>query len=245
MKKTSRILVIIPTYNESMNVKVITPLVLAVDPRIEILFIDDNSPDGTADLIRGLMRRNKRLHLHERPGKLGLGTAYVAGFRYALDHGYDYVFEMDADLSHDPKYLPDMIRTIETEADVVVGSRYIYGVSVAHWPLKRLLLSKLANVYASFFTGVRVKDLTAGFVGYKNTVLASIDVDTVRSSGYAFQIELKYRCHRNGFSIKEIPIIFADRQRGESKISRGIIFEALHRCISLRWSYRPSRKNTR
>ncbi|HOG64729.1 MAG TPA: polyprenol monophosphomannose synthase [Spirochaetota bacterium] len=242
MKKKSRILVIIPTYNESMNVKVITPLVLAVDPRIEILFIDDNSPDGTAAILHAMIKRNKRIHILERPGKLGLGTAYVTGFQYALEHGYDYVFEMDADLSHDPKYLAAMIHTVEHEADVVVGSRYIHGVSVAHWPLKRLLLSKLANVYASFFTGVKVRDLTAGFVGYRNTVLADIDVASVRSSGYAFQIELKYRCHKQGYSIKEIPIIFADRERGESKISKGIIFEALHRCISLRWTYRPRRK---
>jgi dolichol-phosphate mannosyltransferase len=150
---------------------------------------------------------------------------------------------MDSDLSHHPSYLPELIRALLTECDVVVGSRYIRGVSVAHWPIRRLVLSKLANVYASFFTGVKVKDLTAGFVGYKKDVLAAINLDTVRSSGYAFQVEMKYRCKAHGFIIKEVPIIFADRTLGESKISRGIIFEALYRCISLRFSYRVKKKS--
>jgi dolichol-phosphate mannosyltransferase len=244
MKKSKsklRILVIIPTYNESMNIRQITPLVLDADARIEILFIDDNSPDGTARIIKSLIKKESRIHILERPGKMGLGTAYIAGFKYALaaeGGGYDYVFEMDADLSHDPKYLPELIRTLHTECDVVVGSRYIHGVSVAHWPLRRLMLSKFANVYASFFTGVKVKDLTAGFVGYKKNVLAAINLDTVRSNGYSFQIEMKYRCKVHGFAIKEVPIIFADRARGESKISRKIVYEALYRCVSLRWSYR-------
>jgi len=237
-----RILIIIPTYNESMNIPQILPLVLAADGRIEILFVDDNSPDGSAGIIKSFMEKDARVHILERPGKLGLGTAYIAGFKYALEAGYDYVFEMDADLSHDPAYLPDLIQCVEVDADVVVGSRYIHGVSVAHWPLRRLLLSKFANVYASFFTGVKIKDLTAGFVGYRREVLAAICLDTVRSSGYAFQIEMKYRCNAHAFRIKEIPIIFADRTRGESKISRSIIFEALYRCVSLRWSYRVKKR---
>jgi len=243
MKKSkARILVVTPTYNESMNIRQLLPLVLAADARIEVLFIDDNSPDGTARIIKSLMKKEPRVHLLERPGKMGLGTAYIEGFKYALLAGYDYVFEMDADLSHDPKYLPELIKTLLSECDVVVGSRYIYGVSVAHWPLRRLMLSKFANVYASFFTGVKVKDLTAGFVGYKKDVLAAINIDTVRSNGYSFQIEMKYRCKVHGYAIKEVPIIFADRTRGESKISRKIVYEALWRCISLRWSYRVKKE---
>ncbi|MDR2734042.1 MAG: polyprenol monophosphomannose synthase [Spirochaetota bacterium] len=237
-KKTERILIIIPTYNESMNIRELVPAVLAADRRIEILFVDDNSPDGTAAIIKSLMKKDKRLHVIERPGKMGLGTAYIAGFRFALDAGYDFIFEMDADFSHHPSYLPELIKTLTGECDVVVGSRYIHGVSVAHWPIRRLLLSKLANVYAGFFTGVKVKDLTAGFVGYAKKVLEAITIETVRSSGYAFQIEMKYRCKAHSFVIKEVPIIFADRTLGESKISRGIVYEALYRCISLRWSYR-------
>jgi len=241
MAKT-RILIIIPTYNESMNIRALVPAVLAADKRIEILFVDDNSPDGTAGIIKSLMKKDKRLHLLERPGKMGLGTAYVAGFQYAISAGYDYIFEMDADFSHHPSYLPDLITALTTECDVVVGSRYIRGVSVAHWPIRRLVLSKLANVYASFFTGVKVKDLTAGFVGYSKKVLETIHVETVRSSGYAFQIEMKYRCKAHGFTIREVPIIFADRTLGESKISRGIIYEALYRCVILRWRYRVKTK---
>ena len=240
-KNKSRILIVIPTYNESLNIGALLPLVLGADERIEVLFIDDNSPDGTAALIKSFMKNEPRVHIMERPGKMGLGTAYIAGFKYALEAeggGYDFIFEMDADLSHDPKYLPDLIQTLQDECDVVVGSRYIRGVSVAHWPLRRLMLSKFANVYASFFTGVKVKDLTAGFVGYKKSVLAAININTVRSNGYSFQIEMKYRCKAHGFAIKEVPIIFADRTLGESKISRKIVYEALWRCISLRWSYR-------
>jgi len=241
MNNAKRVLIIVPTYNESMNVRELVPLVLAADKRIDILFIDDNSPDKTAAIVRKMMKTDKRLHLLERPGKMGLGTAYIAGFGWALDNGYGYVFEMDADLSHNPKYLPAMIAQLTGDADVVVGSRYVKGGGVVNWPAKRKWLSRLANIYASIFTWVRVRDLTAGFVGYRAEVLAAINFPTVRSNGYSFQIEMKFRCHRNGFRIREVPIIFADRERGESKISRNIIIEALHRCITLRFRYRPGK----
>ena len=189
-----------------------------------------------------MQKKEPRIHLLRRERTLGLGTAYVAGFRYALEQGYGYVFEMDADFSHNPVYLQDMIKVlVRQKQDVVVGSRYIDGVSVAHWPLKRLFLSKGANVYASLITGVRVKDLTAGFVGYRRRVLEAIDFEYVRSSGYAFQIEMKYRCSQWGFSIKEIPIIFADRDKGASTMSYRIIFEALLRCWTLRFSRKSAR----
>lgn len=231
----NRILVITPTYNEALNIRAFIPAVLAVDRRIDILIIDDNSPDKTGDIVARLQKKEPRLHLLRREKKLGLGTAYIAGFRYALEAGYDWVFEMDADFSHRPEYLPEMIAVLTgKKADVVVGSRYSDGISVAHWPLKRLLLSKGANVYAGLITGVRVKDLTAGFVGYRRKVLESIDFDRIRSTGYAFQIEMKYRCRQWGFTFREVPIIFADRHKGASKMSKGIIFEALLRCWTLR-----------
>jgi dolichol-phosphate mannosyltransferase len=237
--KTQRYLVITPTYNEKANIRQLIPAVLSQHPAIDILFIDDNSPDGTAKLIKAAMKKNDRVYLIERERKLGLGTAYVRGFQYAVEQKYAMVFEMDADFSHNPAYLPEMIRILKSKADVVIGSRYIHGVSVAHWPIKRLILSKAANVYASITTGVKIKDLTAGFVGYRKKVLESINYSYIRSSGYAFQIEMKYRCHLWKFSMFELPIIFTDRVKGESKISRGIIFEAILRCITLRFSKKP------
>lgn len=236
-RNKNRILVITPTYNESMNIKAFIPAVLDIDRKIDILIIDDNSPDKTGDIVARMQKKNPRIHLLRREKKLGLGTAYVAGFKRGLEEGYGYMFEMDADFSHKPEYLKDMIPVLLKEKkDVVVGSRYIDGISVAHWPLKRLLLSKGANVYASMITGVKVKDLTAGFVGYRREVLDAIDFHYVKSSGYAFQIEMKYRCHQWGFSIREVPIIFTDRDKGLSKMSKGIIFEALFRCWGLRFS---------
>ena len=236
-KNKNRILVITPTYNESMNIKDFIPAVLAIDKKIDILIIDDNSPDKTGDIVARMQKKNPRILLMRREKKLGLGTAYVAGFKKGLDEGYGFMFEMDADFSHKPEYLKEMIPVLVKEKkDVVVGSRYIDGISVAHWPLKRLMLSKGANVYASLITGVKVKDLTAGFVGYSRKVLESIDFHYVKSSGYAFQIEMKYRCHQWGFSIKEVPIIFTDRDKGLSKMSRRIIYEALFRCWGLRFS---------
>lgn len=233
---SGRFLVVTPTYNEKPNIRQLIPAVLAVDPRIDILFIDDGSPDGTGRIIKRIMRQEPRISLIERQEKLGLGTAYVAGFRYAVENRYKFIFEMDADLSHHPRYLGDMIRELSRGTDVVIGSRYIHGVSVAHWPIKRLILSKMANVYARRMTGVPVEDLTAGFVGYRRKVLETIDFHYIKSSGYAFQIEMKYRCHLWQFKIKEIPIIFTDRQEGTSKISRHIISEALLRCLTLRFT---------
>lgn len=237
----NKTLIIIPTYNEIMNIKQLIPAVLDMDENIEILFIDDNSPDGTATAIKKIMKKEPRIAILERERKLGLGTAYITGFKYAIENKYKYVFEMDADFSHNPAYLPEMIKTLNKGADVVVGSRYIHGVSVAHWPLKRLLLSKFANVYASFMTGIKIKDLTAGFVGYKRKVLETIDFHYIHSSGYSFQIEMKHRCSLWGFDIREIPIIFTDRTKGESKISRRIVYEALFRCLTLRFSRKPER----
>jgi len=242
----NRILVITPTYNESMNIKEFIPAVLAIDKKIDILIIDDNSPDKTGDIVEKMRRRNPRIRLMRREKKLGLGTAYVAGFKRGLEEGYGYLFEMDADFSHKPEYLKMMIPILVKEKEeVVVGSRYIDGVSVAHWPLKRLILSRGANMYASMITGVKVKDLTAGFVGYSREVLLSIDFQRIKSSGYAFQIEMKYRCHQGGFSIKEIPIIFTDRDKGLSKMSRGIILEALLRCWGLRFSRKSANLKAR
>ncbi len=242
-KQKRRYLVIIPTYNEGENVKQLMPEILKQHDAIDILFVDDNSPDGTAGLIKRAAKKNPRISLIERKKKLGLGTAYLAGFQYAVDHGYKYIFEMDADFSHNPAYLPRMIQRLNRDTDVIIGSRYIHGVSVAHWPISRLILSKGANLYASIIPGVPVKDLTAGFVGYKRRVLEAIDFSRIRSNGYAFQIEMKYRCHLRGFRLEEIPIIFTDRTKGESKISRKIIFEAVYRCVALRFSKKSCLRN--
>ena len=173
--KTGRYLIIVPTYNEIMNIKEFIPAVLKRDKKIDILVIDDNSPDKTARAVKNIMKTNKRVFILEREGKMGLGTAYIEGFKYGIEKKYKYIFEMDADFSHNPKYLIKMIESLNKGADVIIGSRYIHGVSVAHWPLKRLMLSKFANIYASIMTGVKVKDLTAGFVGYKRKVLENID----------------------------------------------------------------------
>ena len=239
--KTGRYLIIVPTYNEILNIKEFIPAVLKRDKKIDILVIDDNSPDKTARAVKNIMKTNKRVFILEREGKMGLGTAYIEGFKYGIEKKYKYIFEMDADFSHNPKYLIKMIESLNKGADVIIGSRYIHGVSVAHWPLKRLMLSKFANIYASIMTGVKVKDLTAGFVGYKRKVLENIDFHYIKASGYAFQIEMKYKSHLWDFKLKEIPIIFADREKGESKISKKIVYEALFRCVTLRFSKKPEK----
>ncbi len=229
-----RALVVIPTYNEAGNVPSIVPQVLAQDPRLEILVVDDNSPDGTGQLAAAIAAKEPRVHVLHREGKLGLGTAYLTGFRWALDRGYDYVFEMDADFSHDPEHLKQFLKAIE-EADLVLGSRYLGGkVTIVNWPMPRLLLSYCANVYARWVTGLRIWDLTGGFKCFRRRVLEAIDLPRVRSNGYAFQIEMSVRAWRKGFTLKEIPIVFVDRTEGQSKMNKTIVREAVWMVPRLR-----------
>lgn len=218
-------LVVIPTYNERENLPELLRRIFAEDLPLEVLVIDDSSPDGTGAVADQLAASDARVHVMHRPGKMGLGSAYVAGFRYALERDYDAVFEMDADFSHNPDSLPQFLKEIET-ADLVVGSRYLQGVTVVNWPLKRLILSYLANVYSRIITGVPIKDLTGGFKCFRRQVLGALDLDRVRSDGYGFQIEINYKTWRRGFRIREIPILFVDRRAGESKMSRRIVWEA-------------------
>ena len=228
-------LVIIPTYNESRNVQRIALAVLEQDVRLQVLVVDDGSPDGTGDIADTIAAENPRVHVLHRAGKLGLGTAYVAGFRWALEHGFDFVFEMDADFSHDPGHLPQFLGAIET-ADLVLGSRYRNGkVTVVNWPIARLMLSYGANAYARRVTGLSLWDSTGGFKCFRREVLEAIDLNDVRSNGYAFQIEMSFRAWKRGFRISEIPIVFTDRMEGESKMSRKIMWEAIWMVWRLRW----------
>lgn len=230
-----RALVIVPTYNECENIARLIDRVLSQDPRLEILVVDDGSPDGTAAIVQGIMERNPRVHILCRPRKMGLGTAYIAGFRWALEQSYDFVFEMDADFSHDPNHLPEFLTAIN-DADLVLGSRYRDGrVSVVNWPISRLLLSYFANVYARFATGLNVWDATGGFKCFRRRVLEAIDLNAVRSNGYAFQIEMSFRASKRGFRIVEIPIVFVDRTEGTSKMSKAIVREAVWMVWRLRW----------
>jgi len=219
-------IVVIPTYNESKNIIRIIDKIFSVHNEIDILVVDDNSPDGTGKLVKNKMEESNRIHIIERQGKMGLGTAYLAGFKYALDHGYDYIMEMDADFSHNPEEIPNFLKYIE-EYDVVLGSRYIKGVNVVNWPLKRLLLSYFANLYTRIITGMDVKDATGGFKCFRATALSKINFDEVKSNGYSFQIEMTYRLWKKGAKLKEIPIIFVDRLEGESKMSKKIVYEAI------------------
>jgi dolichol-phosphate mannosyltransferase len=229
-----RALVIIPTYNEVKNLRGIIPQVLDQDPRIEVLVVDDASPDGTGRLADELAQQEARVHVIHRTGKLGLGTAYVEGFRWGLERGYDYLFEMDADFSHDPRHLPQFLTAIEG-SDLVLGSRYLRGrVTVVNWPMPRLLLSYFANIYARVVTGVRLWDATGGFKCFRRRVLEAIDLEQVRSNGYAFQIEMSFRAARKGFRITEIPIVFVDRTDGVSKMSGAIVREAVWMVWRLR-----------
>lgn len=229
-----RALVIIPTYNERENIRRLVPEVLRQDERFDILIIDDASPDGTGEEAEAIAAEEPRVHVLHRAGKLGLGTAYIEGFRWGLARDYEYFFEMDADFSHDPGHLPAFMKAIE-DADVVVGSRYLGGrVTVINWPIGRLLLSYFANVYARIATGVPVMDATSGFKCFRREVLEAIDLNRVRSEGYAFQIEMTMRAWKRGFRIKEIPIVFADRDVGVSKMSKRIIWEAVWRVWHLR-----------
>ena len=219
-------LIISPTYNEKKNIKSLIESVFNIDENYHILIIDDNSPDGTADIVKELQLKYKNLYLEERPGKAGLGTAYKYGFNWALRRNYDNIIQMDADLSHDPIEIKEMVRLLNSY-DLVVGSRYINGVSVVHWPIKRLILSYGANVYARIVTGLPIKDSTGGFKAWKRKVLDSIDLNGVKSQGYSFQIEMNWRAWQKKYSIFEHPIIFADRTIGESKMSKKIMFEAI------------------
>ena len=227
-------LVIIPTYNERDNLPRLVPMVLAQDPRLDVLVIDDASPDGTGEVADELAASEPRVHVLHRPGKLGLGTAYLEGFRWGLERGYEYLFEMDADFSHDPAHLPQFLEAIR-DCDVVLGSRYLHGrVTVINWPIGRLLLSYFANVYARLVTGLPVADATGGYKCFRRKVLESIDLDRVESEGYAFQIEMSLRAWRRGFRIGEIPIVFVDRTLGESKMSKRIVLEAVWKVWKLR-----------
>jgi dolichol-phosphate mannosyltransferase len=220
-------LVVIPTYNEASNLPTLIPQVLAQDQRLEVLVVDDNSPDGTGPLADALARANPRVHVLHREAKLGLGTAYITGFRWALERGYEYVFEMDADFSHDPAHLPEFLKAA-AGADLVLGSRYLGGkVTVVNWPIGRLMLSYWANVYARWVTGLKIWDLTGGFKCFHRRVLEALDLSHVRSNGYAFQIEMSVRAWRNGFKLAEVPIVFVDRTVGQSKMNRKIVREAI------------------
>ncbi|MCX6247497.1 MAG: polyprenol monophosphomannose synthase [Bacteroidetes bacterium] len=230
-------LVIIPTYKEKENIERIIRKVFSLEKEFHILIVEDNSPDGTADIIRSLMPEFPgKLFMEERKGKLGLGTAYIHGFRWALAHGYEYIFEMDADFSHNPD---DLLRLHDAAknkgADVAIGSRYITGVNVVNWPMGRVLMSYYASAYVRFVTGMKIRDTTAGFLCYHSKVLKSIRLDKIRFTGYAFQIEMKFTAWKLGFNIVEVPIIFTDRTIGESKMSKGIFREAILGVISLRW----------
>ena len=237
--KESDSIVIIPTYNEKENIENIIRAVFALPKSFHILIIDDGSPDGTASIVRGLMQDEfaDRLFMVERQGKLGLGTAYICGFKWALEHGYEFVFEMDADFSHNPEDLPRLYHACADEGfDVAVGSRYVSGVNVVNWPMGRVLMSYYASRYVQFVTGIPVRDTTAGFKCYRRRVLETVDLDAIRFKGYAFQIEMKFTAYKLGFKIKEVPVIFVNRREGTSKMSGGIFGEALFGVMRLRWA---------
>ena len=232
-------LVIIPTYNEKENVENIIRAVMSLPLGFHVLIIDDGSPDGTADIVKRLQAETYKdsLFLIERAGKLGLGTAYITGFKWAIEHEYDYVFEMDADFSHNPQDLLKLYDACANEgADVAVGSRYITGVNVVNWPMGRVLMSYCASIYVRTVLGVDIRDTTAGFVCYRRQVLETIELDKIRFKGYAFQIEMKFTAHQSGFTIREVPIIFINRVLGTSKMSGGIFSEALLGVIRLKLS---------
>jgi dolichol-phosphate mannosyltransferase len=232
--KTQRALIIFPTYNERDNIEKIVHAVLPLDPRIHVLIVDDSSPDGTGEIADRLAAQEEKVNVMHREVKEGLGKAYIAGFKWALENGFDFVFEMDADFSHGPEYIKDFLREIQTH-DLVIGSRYISGVNVINWPMSRLLLSYFANVYTRLVAGVPLRDATGGYKCFRREVLEAIDLDKVRSTGYAFQIEMSMRAWKKGFKLKEIPIIFFDRIAGQSKMSKKIMFEAVWMVWALRF----------
>ena len=234
----TRSIVIIPTYNEKENIENIIRAVTALEEGFNVLVIDDGSPDGTADIVKGLMAGefSERLFLVERQGKLGLGTAYIRGFQWAIEHEYDFIFEMDADFSHAPADLPRLLAACHDEGyDVAIGSRYVTGVNVVNWPMGRVLMSYFASKYVRMVTGLDIHDTTAGFVCYRRQVLETLELDKIRFKGYAFQIEMKFTAHKCGFKIKEVPVIFVNRELGTSKMSGGIFSEALFGVMRLRW----------
>jgi dolichol-phosphate mannosyltransferase len=232
---SERALVCVPTYNEAENLPKIVPAILAQDPRLEVLVIDDGSPDGTGALADQMAQADPRVHVLHRTAKAGLGKAYLAGFRWALAKDYAYIFEMDADFSHDPKYLKDFLKSI-ADADLVLGSRYKSGVNVVNWPMSRLLLSFFANKYVHWVTWMPLTDATGGFKCFRRSVLEAVDLDDVRSNGYAFQIEMSFRAYRKGFRVREIPIVFVDRIEGQSKMNKKIVREAIWMVPWLRLS---------
>ncbi len=236
-------LVIIPTYNEKENIHKVLKRVFELPEEFDVLIIDDNSPDGTAAIVKSLFGiYENRLHLLEREGKLGLGTAYIKGFRWALDHNYEYIFEMDADLSHNPDDLVRLYHTAKEGHDLVIGSRYVKGVNVVNWPMGRVLMSYFASIYVKVILGIKIDDTTAGFKCYRRKVLETINLSAIRFVGYAFQIEMKYTAWKLGFKVKEIPIIFTDRTEGVSKMNRGIFKEAVLGVIKLRFKkIRPAK----
>jgi dolichol-phosphate mannosyltransferase len=229
-------IVIVPTYKEEENIEAIIDRVMALEKRFDMLVVDDNSPDATAQMVQARQQRYPdRLHMMQRPGKQGLGTAYLQGFEWALTHGYEQIFEMDADFSHNPDDLSRLAGAIENQhADVAIGSRYITGVNVVNWPMGRVLLSYFASTYVRAITQMPVRDATAGFVGYHRRVLSAMPLDKIRFKGYAFQIEMKFTAWKMGFALVEVPIIFTDRTRGESKMNHGIIREAVLGVLSMK-----------
>ena len=230
-------LVISPTYNECKNVQSLIELILGKHPEFHLLIVDDSSPDGTANKVKELQADYSNLHLEERPAKDGLGTAYIYGFKWAIEREYDRIVQMDADLSHNPNDVPHLVNLLD-EHDLIVGSRYVEGVSVVNWPIRRLMLSYGANLYSRVITGMPIKDSTGGFKAWRREVLEELDLNAVRSQGYSFQIEMNFRTWCKGFRIKEVPIIFVDRTIGESKMSKDIVYEAIFMVWRLRiWKY--------
>src|SRR5438105_5462602 len=231
-------LIIIPTYNEFDNLRPLLQEIFSFAPAVDVLIVDDNSPDGTGKLADQIHVENPQVNVLHRAGKLGLGTAYIAGIKYAVEHGYDAAFEMDADFSHDPRYLPDFLQDIEN-ADLVIGSRYVEGGDTPNWSLLRRFISGGGNIFARFMLGIPVHDCTAGYRCYRRQVLESIDLDTIQSQGYAFQVEMAYRVMRQGFKIVETPIVFMDRRIGKSKMSRKIVIEAFIYVLLARFGKKP------
>jgi dolichol-phosphate mannosyltransferase len=228
-------IVIIPTYNEKENIARLLQKVFSLEKEFHVLIIDDNSPDGTSMIVKEMMKDYSGLFILERSGKLGLGTAYISGFIWAMEHGYEFIFEMDADFSHDPNDLPRLYEACQLKgADLAIGSRYITGINVINWPLKRVLMSYIASVYVRFVTGMKIMDTTAGFKCYRRRVLENIDLDKIRMKGYGFQIEMKFITWKYGFKIVEVPIIFTERQEGNSKMSSGIFGEAFTSVIRMK-----------
>lgn len=239
-------IVIIPTYNEKENIEAITRKVMSLEGDFNLLIIEDNSPDGTAGIVKGLMKEfPERIFIIERAGKLGLGTAYIDGFKWAINNGYSHIFEMDADFSHNPDDLIKLYEACKNGADLAIGSRYISGINVVNWPMGRVLMSYYASAYVRMVTGMKIKDTTAGFKCYTRKVLETIDFDKIRFKGYAFQIEMKFTAWKFGFNIVEVPIIFTDRQKGKSKMSGGIFGEAIGGVIRMKWSslFRKYKRN--